>query len=416
MASQDQHQPYQHQYERPPSPYAFKFGTHARSIVNEPRSTQSQPYHLHSGFAPLHPDLPNTFYARAPHHFANTPPVPKPSAEDLDILFSTEETQVLYNSGLTTWEMTTLAGEVACGLPGGHRFEDPAVPYAFDVGGGGGVRVDERRWCGVIGKGLWYDFGVRVYDGQWLRGNIRGVEAQDVWSVDCEAVWRETRVALELADRWLKYMAHGPWLGNLVFERREEWMEAEPPSTDVDAYYNVLGPNKKPWRVPGRGKGYDPETVLREIENRLRGRLVWTFMDDGHHPDDESDEGDLYGRTNRYWNDGKVPNQATPDAQREKTFLVIYTHVRFLRVLLNPQSTLAERCHTRWSMAMTVCSCLSFCIWCLIANMMSRCCMSSWWVATRLELWETLMTSNLDSSTPSTWRQIWISFASLLSR
>ena len=270
------------------------------------------------------------------------------------MLFSSEEAQLLMNAGLTTWEMTALAGEVVGGLPGGHRRVDGVLPYALDQVGGGGVRVDERRWSGVFGRGLWYDFGVGVLDGVMLKGPLNGVQAQDVWSVDCEGVWREVRVGLELADRWLKCMAGGAWLGNLVFEGREEWREAEPAYGDEDAIDNALGPNGKPWRVPGRGKGYGEEKVLREVEKRLRGRLVWTFMDDGHHPNDAADETDQYGRTVRHWNDGKEPREGTPMAQREKTFLAIYIHVRLLRVLLNPTSTLAERCQARWSMAMTV--------------------------------------------------------------
>ncbi len=162
-----------------------------------------------------------------------------------------------------------------------------------------------------------------------------------------------------MADRWLKWMAKTAWLGNVLFEKREEWMEAEPAFVDLDPRRYRLGPNKKPWRIPGRGDNYDPDKVLKEIENRLRGKLVWTFMDDGHNPDEQLDQSDLYGHTNRCWDDGNTPTPHTPVQQRAKGFLAISIHVRFLRVLLNPRSTLAERCLARFAMAETVDSRLS---------------------------------------------------------
>ncbi len=180
--------------ERPPSPYAFKFGTHHYSILNHPPSTLPQPTNRHSGFAPLFPPLDDTFYADPPSHDLISRPVPdKPTAHEIDVIFNTEETQLTYNHGLRTWEITALQGEMANGVPGGHRTEDMQVDYAFDAAGGGGITVDESGWCEIFRKELWYNFRVKVYDGTWLIDGIPGVKKRDWWSVDCEGVWRETR-------------------------------------------------------------------------------------------------------------------------------------------------------------------------------------------------------------------------------
>jgi hypothetical protein len=186
-----------------------------------------------------------------------------------------------------------------------------------------------------------------------MRGPLPGINDSDVWSVDVPRLWHELSVSVELANRWLRHMATGPWLNHVVHEPWVEWMEAEPRADDLETIAK-LGPNKKPWRIPAQSRDYDSAKTLKVFAERLAPNLVWTFVDDGYHPSATADNGDLFGRTIRHWNDGEEPKEDTPLADRKEPFLTIYIHVQNLRVLLDPNSTLAERCHATWSIAMTV--------------------------------------------------------------
>ncbi len=174
-------------------------------------------------------------------------------------------------------------------------------------------------------------------------------------------VWEELRVAIELADRWLKVMARGAWLGHMLYNRPEEWMEAEPSRRDKEDakdFPGLLGPNGKPWRIPAYGYAHPPEKILDDIANLLAGRHVWTFVDDGYQPGGAADDMDHYGRTIREWNDGIEPMKDTPVNERRQPFAVTYVHVKALRVLISSDSTRAERNQARWSLANTVRCCL----------------------------------------------------------
>jgi hypothetical protein len=279
-------------------------------------------------------------------------PFPRPVDDELDKLFASERTQIESNSGLTTWEIGLLGEYLINDWPGGHGGRGTPWPDALEHGYG--VKVDENAWHPVFTKDKWYDFRVPILNDRF---NPPGVPIlpTDVWSVDVPRVWKELRVCLELTNRWLRHMATGLWLNHMMYEQWEEWMEAKTPKAMLDTDDpNLVGPNNKPWRIPAKGRDYDSQKTLRDIENRLAGKLIWTFVDDGHQYYDSLDEMDLHGRTLRHWDGGVEATEDTPPQNRPAPYLTIYIHVHPLRVLLNPASTLSERFHARWSLAMTV--------------------------------------------------------------
>lgn len=330
----------------PPSPWFQKYGGQARNVLNKPHGA-----FRHSGVAPFFPQLHPTYYAEENAAFSHMAPYPQPSDYELDMLFGTEEAQIGLNAGLATWETGILREYLVNGWPGGHRQTDQVMPHILEHGFG--VNVDERNWHPVFAKDRWYDLRLPIADGTFFPRAPPGINPSDVWSVDVQRVWEELRVSLELANRWLRHMAKGLWLNNMFNEQWVEWMEAEPLPFELDEP-SLLGPNLKPWKIAVKNKDYDSEKTLKDIAEQLAPKLMWTFVDDGHHPYDAADNMDFYGRTVRHWNDGQEPTEDTPVAERKLPFLTIYIHVQPLRVLLNPQSTLSERCHSRWSMAMTV--------------------------------------------------------------
>lgn len=341
--------PQQQQPQRPPTPWHLKFGSQSRSVLNNPSETTA-----HSGHAPRCPDLHPTYYAEDAAFFAGLHPLPKPAPYQLDMLFGAETAQLHGNAGLATWEAAVLNEHLVNDWPGGHRQLDPVIPRVLERAGEG-VRVDEAGWCSVFERRRWYDFGVEIVDGTFITAPPAGSARGDVWSVDVPAVWDAVSVATELADRWLKEMAKGEWLNTLLWREKSEWVEAEPGWVDRGDPTQVSR-HGKPWRLlPVKGAVYDAEKTLEQIGKLLDGKLVWTLVDDGHHLHDSVDKMDFYGRTVRHWNNGIEPKWTTPPEERERPFITIYLHLRPLRVLLNQHSTLAERCHARWSLAMTVC-------------------------------------------------------------
>ncbi|KAK4233559.1 hypothetical protein C8A03DRAFT_19390 [Achaetomium macrosporum] len=344
--------------QRPPSPWLRKFGSLDQAVIHSVPSANR-----HSGLAPIFPELHPTYYAdEVPLN-----PIPRPTDHELDVLFGTERAQIESNLGLATWEIGILREYLINGWPGGHRSNDPPMSHILEHGYG--VDVEEDTWHPVFARGKWYDFRVPILDRRFLPDGVEGITPEDIWSVDVPRVWKELRVSIELANRWLRHMAKGLWLNHLVHEEREEWMEAiprpgfVPPDGVEDAGNNQprekfdasLGPNEKPWRIPARGRltDYDSDVTLMEIANRLRSKHIWTFVDDGHHLQDGSDHQELFGRTHRQWNRGEEPDKGTEHEERPPTFLTTYIHVQPLRVLLNPASTLSERCHSTWCLAMT---------------------------------------------------------------
>ncbi|KAK3899445.1 hypothetical protein C8A05DRAFT_18124 [Staphylotrichum tortipilum] len=316
---------------RPPSPWLSKYSGNSRSLLNNPPILS--PF-THSGLAPAHPPLHPSSHTSI-HPPLPAAPIPQPTDGEMDRLFVAENGQLEGNGGLATWEVGGL-GE------GGVE--------------GVEVRVDEGRWNPVFARGAWYDLRVGIVDGVVVRRGPRGVAVGEVWSVDVPGVWEELRVAVELADRWLKVMARGDWLGRMLYNPWEEWMDAESNERDVleaSEFPILLGPNGKPWRIPAQGEGYNPEQTLKNIAEMLVGRHVWTFVDDGYHPGGAADDMDHYGRTIKEWNGGIEPTQDTPVNEWKQPFVVTYVHVRVLRVLMNPDSTPAERSQARWSLANT---------------------------------------------------------------
>lgn len=134
-------------------------------------------------------------------------------------------------------------------------------------------------------------------------------------------------------------------------------MEAEPNSVDLKHAPTQLGPHDKPGRIPAKNKQYDSKKTLQDIADKLTPRLIWTFVDDGYQPFSKADEGDYYGRTIHHWDGGVEPTEENGGIG--EPFFAIYIHVHPIRVLLGKNSTLSEKHHAKWSLAMTVSCCYS---------------------------------------------------------
>jgi hypothetical protein len=345
-------------HEPPPSPWLRKYGGQARNVAKYTTNF------THSGLAPFFPSLDPTFYAEDNITHSDITPYPRPSDHHLDMLFGTEKAQLDINRGLKTWEVGILGEHLVNGWPGGHRESDhrqPGQPMSDPLEHGYGVHVDETGWHPVFAKNKWYDLRLPIVDGNFIRSPPVNISPADVWSVDVPRVWSEVRVSVELANRWLRHMANGTWLNNMVHEDWEEWMEAEPNKADRELDPTQLGPNGKPGRIPVKNKKYDGKKTLQHIADMVSPRLIWTFVDDGYHPFSKADEGEYYGRTIHHWDGGEEPTEENPGVE---PFFAIYIHVHPIRVLLGQNSTLSERYHARWSLAMTV-GCCYFSSWLL---------------------------------------------------
>ena len=336
-------------HEPPPSPWLRKYGGQARNVAKYTNNF------THSGLAPFFPSLDPTFYAEDNITHSDISPYTRPSDHHLDLLFGTEKAQLDINGGLKTWEAGILGEYLVNGWPGGHRESDhrqPGPPMADPLDHGYGVHVDETGWHPVFAKNKWYDLRLPIVDGIFIRNPPLNIDPADVWSVDVPRVWSVLRVSVELANRWLRHMVNGTWLKNMVHEDWEEWMEAKPNKADLNQDPTPLGPNDRPARIPAKNKKYDGNKTLQHIADMLSPKLIWTFVDDGYHPFSKADEGDYYGRTIHHWDGGKEPTEGNPGGV--EPFFAIYIHVHPIRVLLRKDSTLSERCHARWSLAMTV--------------------------------------------------------------
>ncbi|KAL2176903.1 uncharacterized protein P884DRAFT_180792, partial [Thermothelomyces heterothallicus CBS 202.75] len=161
----------------PRSPWLRKYGGEMRNVLNIAGDTVA-----HSGFAPLFPSLHPTYFAEESTVFEQLPPYPIPPGHELDMLFSTEASQIRLNGGLTTWEMGVLREHLAGGRLGGHRQMDPVTPYYLDAEPG--VRVDEGGWHPVFAKSKWYDFRLPIVDRNLIREALPGINVSNVWSVD----------------------------------------------------------------------------------------------------------------------------------------------------------------------------------------------------------------------------------------
>lgn len=297
------------------------------------------------------PWLDPTFFADDATTFAMMQPFPRPTDEELDLLFGTERDQVKYNAGLTTWEQAIWAEYLINGWAGGHRRGGSSLTHM--MGFGYGVDVDESQWHPIFAKDKWYDFRRPILDQTYFPNGIPGITPYDVWSVDIQPLWKELRVVIELVNRWFRYMATDLFLNHIFYEPAEEWQEAGPLRPPPNEPHK-LGPNFKPYRVRADGRGYNSVKTLKDIADKLGPRIVWTFFDDDCGITYRPDGGDLHGWTTKVFNNGVRPHPATPASLRQSVFVPISIHIQALRPLLDPNATLAERVLTTTSLAVTV--------------------------------------------------------------
>lgn len=109
----------------------------------------------------------------------------------------------------------------------------------------------------------------------------------------------------------------------------------------------MLGPNGHPLHYPDLPNPYHPNEIFQELENLLADRIVLTFYDDDHIVVNDMRHMETYGFT-------MVQSHLDQGDDPANSFIAIRFHVHPLRVLLNPDSTVAERIHARCSFAGTV--------------------------------------------------------------
>ncbi|KAK4460909.1 hypothetical protein QBC42DRAFT_298198 [Cladorrhinum samala] len=322
------------------SPWLEKYGGRSDSILNVPNRRDN-----HSGVAPA---LPFVSPAAAVRNRASYPFQTRPSDEDLDKVFASERQQTEWNCGLTTWEAVILNKY----LLGGKR--DDEILNKEQLREWGLVVVDEPVWNPVFSKAKWYNLNARILDersGYFKTKTIdelkQKIPADSIWSVDQTLVWDELRVALELANRWLGHMAVGPWLNNLVQRLPIPWLGAE-----GDHHYSTAdGGREAPQRIPTGHPHVDPHRTLAFIANVVAPLVIWRFVDEDHYEHRPKDAGFQHygGRTSI-----KQTNFGTVEQPHARTRICIDIHVQYLRVLINPSTTLAERCLTTVKLAATI--------------------------------------------------------------
>ncbi|KAK3687427.1 hypothetical protein B0T22DRAFT_457188 [Podospora appendiculata] len=309
--------------ERPGSPWYKKFGG-----WSDPLTQDWDPKVKHSAAAPTFPRLDPTYYAEDDEPLLENGPIQQPPNHELDRLFSSEKDQIRHNKGLRTWEATVLGQRLANGWSGGHKADDPDLGFMAELYG---ATVDEALWHPIWAKKQWFDFRVKIIDNVYFHEHegLPGVGVGDWWSVDQPVIWRELRVAIELASRWMAYMADGPWLSSLRVPR-EERTEAKPGRQLFNAT-NLLLPHRDIDRVPYRlrtqpeAEPHEQKRVRREVWDAIAKwvapRMVWTFFDE---------------------HSTKQPRE---------WFIFSAINVSLLRPLINPESTLAERQSIRFHLA-----------------------------------------------------------------
>lgn len=322
------------------SPWLEKYGGRSDSILNVPNRRNN-----HSGVAPL---LPFVSPAAAVRNKASYLFQTRPRDEDLDKVLASESQQLEWNCGLTTWEAVVLNKY----LLGGKR--DDEILDKEQLREWGLVVVDEPVWNPVFRKAKWYNLNARILDGRSGYFKTKTIDklkqkipAGSIWSVDQELVWDELKVALELANRWLGHMAVGPWLNNLVHRLPIEWLGAE-----GDHHYDMAGGGReRPQKIPSGHPHVNPHQTLAFIANVVAPLVVWRFVDEDHYEHRPKDAGFQHysGRTSI-----KQTNFGTVEQPDARTRICIDIHVQYLRVLINPNTTLAERCLTTVKLAATI--------------------------------------------------------------
>ncbi|KAI0867286.1 hypothetical protein GGS24DRAFT_516283 [Hypoxylon argillaceum] len=316
-------------YAPPFSPWGKRFDT---SMDNPPREG---PYFTwdnlrHSAYAPEVPRINDPmYYLDLPNE---NQPQAIPSNEELDKLFRTESIQKAMYSGMVTWEAITLNRWVQFSpqiglMSGGHLQSDAgesakASMAIFDTYR---IQVDEERWFPFFRKARWLD---------WTETSPPSKTSGIVWSVDDPKLWNELRICIELVDRIFKALIEDK-------NSAEYWQDVVPPEGGEEPYPDalvLLSYEMEKLIAKTTGKPLANEDIATLSKSQWRARLtetlaahLWTFVDDGI-----NSEG-------REWSPRSRPFTS-----------MCQLNVCRLRVLLDPQLTLAERCRELFMVAQTM--------------------------------------------------------------
>ncbi|KAK4159821.1 hypothetical protein QBC43DRAFT_221119 [Cladorrhinum sp. PSN259] len=326
---------------RPNSPWFEKYGGRSESILKF-----SEPVTNHSGFAPMLPFVsPEAPVRRGMIHM----PQPRPDDDDLDKVFATERQQKEWNSGLTTWETVVMNKFLL-----GDR-KDDEVLNRWELLNWGLVQVDEDTWNPVFKRDKWFNLRRRVLNPKYFdRATRRRIQQRlelnpgTEWSVDVHGIWREFRLPLELANRWLGYMAKGPWLNNVVHRAPVLWSGAQ----GNELFMTDSGDKIFPHKINEQEPVNLPAQTLAFISTHVANRIVWRFVDEETYDDMPRERWISHydGRTTVRAAGRPVGGPGGP----RYSAVCVDINVQPLRVLINPNTTLADRSMATVKLAATI--------------------------------------------------------------
>ncbi|KAI1429089.1 hypothetical protein F5Y12DRAFT_710642 [Xylaria sp. FL1777] len=290
---------------------------------------------IHTGLAPEFPRIDDPVQYLDTYSLTNLliSLQPRPSNEELDILFRTESYQSEKLLGMLTWQATSLhrwvnfsPGQIGP-MSGGHLPGDvgevaEALANAYDLNK---IRVDESRWFRFMQKRRWYD---------WIETAPPGKNQGRTWSVDNPRVWRELSICLELVDRMLKA---------LIEDKNEAapWGEVVPPILGERPFRHALvilsyRMEQRIAQINGKPCEYDhiPQLSRSQWRQRLSEILathLWGFIDD---------------------HSGSEARDICPTGYNF-TSITLLTCSR-LDTLMNTQLTIAERCAAQVNVSVSI--------------------------------------------------------------
>ncbi|KAK3370753.1 hypothetical protein B0T24DRAFT_705189 [Lasiosphaeria ovina] len=323
--------------QRAQSPWRAKYGSVA-PYFDTPRMGNIS----HSGLAPTMPAcvqpfgidwaLPNVPYPRTPN-----------SSIWLDNIFYAEEEQVQANCGIKGWqpgggggggddddddvEEEEYSGRMTRSMARGKRkgaakegrpakrrrgagpaaaaaHPAPISPFRF-------VEVKEDLWHPVFRKNRWYDWKHPIDDraGQ-------PIQPPQEWSVDYPELWKELRICIEMADKFLEASLHADWLHHVLFS----------PRTKEEHDRDDLGPgfqfqkqdfDQMPYRIQiapdgdGDGEGEVEVEVEAVDDDGMDVDVNGEDADEAEHAGDQMDvdvgkgEGEGKDEANKKYNDSR---------------------------------------------------------------------------------------------------------------
>lgn len=140
-------------YDYPLPPWAQRFGQSSRFVWNGVKGQD------HSGLAPSLPELDPRYYADIELASGDPKPYPKPSLEDLDLMFLSDAEQKMRLSGYRPMDLGPLHETLYGDYSGSHR--RPCDPQdeqrnvdAFDRGR---LMINEDKWMPWFRKDNWWN-------------------------------------------------------------------------------------------------------------------------------------------------------------------------------------------------------------------------------------------------------------------